>query len=736
MVIFQLMLLRMKKPKVSVVMPVYNGGKYIKKSVNSILNQSFKDFELIVINDGSIDETSKFLKTVKDKRLKVINNHENLGLVPSLNKGLKVAKGQYIARADADDINDPKRFEKQVNFLEQHLDYCLVGSAADLIDEKGKKIGIESYSLSDSEIRVELLKRNCIIHPTAMMRTDAVRNVGGYRNFFNKGAEEYDLWFRMIKTGKVQNLPEKLIKRRFYKLSYSRKNHIRVEFMAILARLAYLSRFKNLDLFLGIFTFLIPHFIYTLLMFQGRDVPPEPGDIYSYLQTARNIHIFHSFEQYRLLLFSIWLNVITLFTKGNFETAYFVNFFIGLVLLFLTLIYFLRKFESNLWYRIVILAFLGLFLGSGSYGGFYDVIPIFYLILFMFLLLAQVYSRSPRVYLNVLMIIPFFIFVHPTSIIVLGLFFILSIINFLMKRSFTPESKNSLYIFLIGLLFYGLYTLIGRNFSQTLSPESPLGAVSVIGDLFKGKVSLGSWPQIYREYFHFFVFNPWVVLTSLITLAILVYQRSMKMLLLFGSSVVLILLCIFIPFGFRLLIVIWPITFMILGYAIIALFNLLKKKFAVAWIVTGLIFVSFYFLATEFNLLWIGSVNARENYSWNRQCLQNIEALKPNYPLVLIGQQTLFAFQSIGLKDNEYEMYDGSKKYNKDTLFIVSGNFPDKQRKLDKIQTILANNITRKDPYPQYDYGKPYFWSGQPDATLPSFSGTVLDCGFYKVKRL
>jgi len=110
----------MKEPKVTVLMPVYNGEKYLNEAIDSILGQTFKDFKFLIINDGSTDGTADILKSYKDSRIKVTNNEKNIGLTKSLNKGLKMAKSEYIARMDADDISLPTRLQKQVEFMDSH----------------------------------------------------------------------------------------------------------------------------------------------------------------------------------------------------------------------------------------------------------------------------------------------------------------------------------------------------------------------------------------------------------------------------------------------------------------------------------------------------------------------------------------------------------------------------------------------------------------------------------------
>lgn len=126
-------------PKVSVVMSVYNGEKYLPETIDSILNQTFKDFEFIIINDGSTDKTAKILTSYDDPRIRIFNQ-ENMGLTKSLNRAISLAKGEYIARMDADDISYPERLKKQVDYLNKNPDIGLVGSKYIRIDKRGRKI--------------------------------------------------------------------------------------------------------------------------------------------------------------------------------------------------------------------------------------------------------------------------------------------------------------------------------------------------------------------------------------------------------------------------------------------------------------------------------------------------------------------------------------------------------------------------------------------------------------------
>ena len=199
---------------ISVILAAYNAEKYLCEAVASILDQTFTDFEFIVIDDGSRDSTLAMLHSFKDPRLKIISR-PNKGLTPTLNEGLSLATGEFIARMDADDVSLPIRFEKQVAFLRQYPEVVCVGSRVTTIDPYGSPLQDTDHKLTHDEIEADLLRGIgwSIVHPAAMMRRDAVMRVGGYREQF-KTSQDLDLWLRLGEVGKLANLPEPLVKYR------------------------------------------------------------------------------------------------------------------------------------------------------------------------------------------------------------------------------------------------------------------------------------------------------------------------------------------------------------------------------------------------------------------------------------------------------------------------------------------------------------------------------------------
>ncbi len=194
-------------------MSVYNSEKYLEKAIESILNQTYTNFEFLIIDDGSTGSISDILHKYGDPRIRLVKNENNLGLTKSLNKGLALANGEYIARMDADDISLPKRFEKQVSFLIKNPDIALVGTSNYIIDSQGTEIG--SRIVPASVDFNDLLKENPFNHGSIMVKKSVLISMGGYNEFF-RYAQDYELWLRIAKLYPVRNLIEPLYKQRVH----------------------------------------------------------------------------------------------------------------------------------------------------------------------------------------------------------------------------------------------------------------------------------------------------------------------------------------------------------------------------------------------------------------------------------------------------------------------------------------------------------------------------------------
>lgn len=221
--------------EISVLMAVFNGQDYLKEAVNSILQQSFPDFEFIIINDASTDNTGKILKSFKDKRIKILKNKKRLGLTLSLNKGLKKAQGEFIARMDADDISRKDRLKAQFNYLKSHPKVAMCGSWVTLINQSGGKTGERRYPLEYKQIKKVIFKYNPFVHPTIMIRKSVLNKFGTYDENLN-GAEDYDLFLRIVKNNQAINLPDFLLKYRISPEAISFLEYKKTEGQALRAR--------------------------------------------------------------------------------------------------------------------------------------------------------------------------------------------------------------------------------------------------------------------------------------------------------------------------------------------------------------------------------------------------------------------------------------------------------------------------------------------------------------------
>ncbi len=203
------------EPRITVLMPVHNGEPYLEASVRSILHQTYSDFEFLVIDDGSTDGTSRILRAYRDPRLRIVENGRNLGVVETLNRGLSISRGEYIARMDCDDESLPERLERQVSFLDAHPEIGVLGTAGELIDEVGKSLGVFRYPLDHEVICFSMHFFNPLAHPSVMIRRNVVLDAGGYlsREACCWGGlipEDYELWWRLSAVTRLANLPDRL----------------------------------------------------------------------------------------------------------------------------------------------------------------------------------------------------------------------------------------------------------------------------------------------------------------------------------------------------------------------------------------------------------------------------------------------------------------------------------------------------------------------------------------------
>jgi len=210
-------------PLVTVLLPCYNAEQYIADCIESVLDQTWHKFELIVIDDGSSDRTTDIIRSYKDNRIVLVRNDKNEGIVQSLNTGIKIAKGKYIARIDADDMMHADRLDKQVRFLEAQPEVSVVGSWIRVIDQYDKPIGLMDYPTDDEGIKISISFLNPFCHPAVMIRSDVLKKFRYSARY--KHCEDFHLWFRLAANHNMANIPEYLTSYRIHSDNVSTINN-------------------------------------------------------------------------------------------------------------------------------------------------------------------------------------------------------------------------------------------------------------------------------------------------------------------------------------------------------------------------------------------------------------------------------------------------------------------------------------------------------------------------------
>ena len=297
------------EPFVSVIMPVYNCGNYIAESLESILNQSLADFEFIIIDDCSTDNTIAVINRYHDQRIRLIIKEKNSGYVDSLNTGIEMAKGKFLARMDGDDISVITRLEKQVKFLDDHPEIALCGAWYQLLSSTE----VIQHPVENEEIKIALLDYCALGHPTVMFRKGFIDEHNLHYESGFRPAEDYDLWTRISAVGKMANIPEILLYYRSHNDQVSIKEKGKQLSNSLLCRtrmLCYpLIEVSNNDLRLSA---LVPE----------NEKIVEPGlleEVIDWLEKVKKANISSCF--YELRLFSAYIDQ----KKAAFIRSYYLN---------------------------------------------------------------------------------------------------------------------------------------------------------------------------------------------------------------------------------------------------------------------------------------------------------------------------------------------------------------------------------------------------------------------------
>ncbi len=212
-----------ENPLVSIILPVYNGAAYLAEAIESIITQTYQNLEIIILNDGSTDASQAIISSFNDHRIIAIQQ-DNIGLAETLNKGIKLAKGEYMARQDADDISLPDRIQKQINYLQSHPEILVLGTRAKIFKDQGQYIGEHKHALNAAELHFDILFENPFVHSSIMFKKIHIEKLGYYntdRSYF----EDWELWSRFVEIGNIGNLKSNLVEYRHHEQGLSKSDY-------------------------------------------------------------------------------------------------------------------------------------------------------------------------------------------------------------------------------------------------------------------------------------------------------------------------------------------------------------------------------------------------------------------------------------------------------------------------------------------------------------------------------
>lgn len=286
---------------ITVFIALYNSEKYIKETIESILNQTFKNFEILIINDASTDKSVHIVNSIADDRIRLIHNETNKGICFTRQKGVEEAKGKYIAILDADDIAMPERLEKQFLFLENNPEIVLCGSNAKFIDENNNEIDhVHNLNCEPDLVKIMLLFANQFINSSILCKKEVMLTIGGYTKPI---AEDYDLFVRIAKNHKTSNLKEKLVAYRMHNVSDSRTKK---DLYAIAEKEILGYQYKNLNIkqTLEYIPYLLFHKNYNVI--QQKDIFPFFDSL---IKSNNDLKIYDK-TLFENIFLKVWIEVI------------------------------------------------------------------------------------------------------------------------------------------------------------------------------------------------------------------------------------------------------------------------------------------------------------------------------------------------------------------------------------------------------------------------------------------
>lgn len=310
-----------QNPKVTVLMPVYNGERYLRAAIDSILSQTFTDFEFLIINDGSMDSSLTIIESYHDHRIRLINNGSNIKLIATLNKGLEAACGEYVARMDCDDISLPDRLERQVAFLESHPGVGICGTWVETIGEVTGDVW--RYPTEPDDIKAGLFFESVLAHPAVMIRKALLEKHKLYYDPCYIHAEDLELWRRCSFKFDLANIPEVLLHYRISSKSVSRANYARQK---ITIQRIYADNFQTLGLEMNEQVFDLCRSIVNLDFTPSREFIIRAKQFLEQIQEANSRNRVYSEPSFSRMLAKRWFMICNTSAKlGSFTWKQFWN---------------------------------------------------------------------------------------------------------------------------------------------------------------------------------------------------------------------------------------------------------------------------------------------------------------------------------------------------------------------------------------------------------------------------